>query len=73
MSKTPHKSLMRCLGECAGYIMRAVREPVTSDRTVVAHKTEEARQGDVTLRRTTIDEIEWTPAHDQEEMKHVSD
>ena len=50
------KPLMRCLGEFVGHIVRAI----TSDSQTceVDRKTQEVVKGNLTLRRTTIDEIE---------------
>ncbi len=56
MAPTHGKPLMRCLGEFVGHIVRAVR-PVSS-KHVLNRNVQEKRDGDVTLRRTTIDEIE---------------
>lgn len=56
MSTKHKKPLMRCLGEFVGHIVRAVQSDSSKqelDRTV-----EEKIEGNVTLRRTTIDEIE---------------
>jgi hypothetical protein len=56
MSAEYKKPLMRCLGEFVGHIFRAVKSDVRTrevDRTV-----EEKKEGNMTLRRTTIDEIE---------------
>jgi hypothetical protein len=55
------KSLMRCLGEFVGHILKAVSS--NSQTCEVGRKTEEMVRGNVTLRRTTIDEIEL-PAED---------
>ena len=55
------KSLMRCLGEFGGHILKAVSS--NSQTCEVGRKTEEMVRGNVTLRRTTIDEIEL-PAED---------
>ena len=50
------KPLMRCLGEFVGYIVKAVTaDPQPHE---VNRKTQEVVKGNVTLRRTTIDEIE---------------
>ncbi len=50
---------MRCLGEFVGHIVRAVTSnPSTRE---VNRTVEEKTDGNVTLRRTTIDEIEVTP------------
>lgn len=50
------KSLMRCLGEFVGHIAKAVTS--NSHTCEVGRKTQEVVKGNVTLRRTTIDEIE---------------
>ena len=50
------KSLMRCLGEFVGHIMKAVTS--NAQTCEVNRKTQEVAKGNVTLRRTTIDEIE---------------
>jgi hypothetical protein len=56
MSVEHKKPLMRCLGEFVGHIVRAVKSDV---RTHEVSKTiEEKADGKMTLRRTTIDEIE---------------
>ena len=47
---------MRCLGEFVGHIIRAVK---SDSKTHEVNRTVEANtDGHVTLRRTTIDEIE---------------
>lgn len=57
MMATEHnKPLMRCLGEFVGHIVRAVKSDGHSK--VVDRSIEEKKEGNVTLRRTTIDEIE---------------
>jgi len=56
MSAEHNKPIMRCLGEFVGHIVRAVKSDV---RTHEVNKTiEEKNDGKMTLRRTTIDEIE---------------
>ena len=50
------KPLMRCLGEFVGYIVKAIT--AESQTYEVNRKTQEVVRGNVTLRRTTIDEIE---------------
>ena len=56
MSAKHTKSLMRCLGEFVGHIIRAVK---SDSKTHEVNRTvEENTDGHVTLRRTTIDEIE---------------
>jgi hypothetical protein len=52
------KSLMRCIGEFAGHVMKAVTQPANGDKTVVRQEQEEKTRGNVTLRRTVIEEIE---------------
>jgi len=47
---------MRCLGEFVGHIVRALKSNDTSQE--VRRTVEETTDGQVTLRRTTIDEIE---------------
>ena len=50
------KPLMRCLGEFVGHIVKAIT--ADSQPCEVNRKTQEVVKGNVTLRRTTIDEIE---------------
>ena len=50
------KPLMRCLGEFVGHIVKAITSDPQSHE--VNRKTQEVVKGNVTLRRTTIDEIE---------------
>jgi DNA-directed RNA polymerase subunit H (RpoH/RPB5) len=64
------KPLMRCLGEFAGHIIKGVRTPATDERQEVARKVEEHTENGVTLRRTTIDEIELPAARNDD---HVSE
>jgi hypothetical protein len=50
---------MRNIGEFFGHIVKAVRTPAGAPgRREVSRTTEEEDQGDVILRRTTIEEIE---------------
>ena len=63
-------SLMRNLGQFVGHVWKGIRTDVRapdSTRRVVRHETEEEQRGHVTLRRTTIEEIEITepPASDR--------
>lgn len=66
MPKPPKKTLMRNLGEFFGHIARGVKtDPAATQsgsagmQKQVARKTvEEEKQGNVVLRRTTIEEIE---------------
>lgn len=54
-------SIMRCLGQAAGEIIRAVKTPVDAPATdgsrVISRQCAEARVGDVLLRRTVTDEV----------------
>ncbi len=52
---------MRSLGEFVGHIARAVRRDPDRQRTVLNRTVEEEHRGNVTLRRTTIEEIEVGP------------
>ncbi len=60
----PKKSLMRSLGEFFGHIAHGFRTDVGKDRRVLRHEVEEKTEdtpggrGTVTLRRTTIEEVE---------------
>ena len=49
---------MRSLGEFFGHIVKGIRTDPTSGRRVVKKETEEEREGNMILRRTTIEEIE---------------
>jgi hypothetical protein len=56
MTTQKNKPLMRCLGEFVGHIIHAVK---SDTKNCEINKTvEEKAEGNVTLRRTTIDEIE---------------
>ena len=55
------KPIMRCLGEFFGNIAKGVRTKPGEENTKrieIDRKVEERTEGDVTLRRTTIDEVE---------------
>lgn len=58
----PKKSIMRSLGEFVGHIAKGVRSDVEKDRKVVRREVEEetrdTESGRVTIRRTTIEEVE---------------
>ncbi len=49
---------MRNLGSFFGHIAKAVRADSAIEKKVVSKSVEETKQGNVTLRRTTIEEIE---------------
>jgi hypothetical protein len=67
MAPDPRKSLMRSLGEFFGHILHAARTDPglpPAKQTVrhdVQEETRDTPQGKVTLRRTTIDEVEVHP------------
>jgi len=56
MATKGKKPLMRCLGEFVGHILHAVKSD--SSTREVKRTVDEKKDGNVTLRRTTIDEIE---------------
>ncbi|MAB82994.1 MAG: hypothetical protein CMJ24_06105 [Phycisphaerae bacterium] len=58
MTVQQKKPLMRCLGEFFGNIAKGVKTDPAAERREVARHVSEKTEGDVTLRRTTIDEIE---------------
>ena len=49
---------MRSIGEFFGHIVKAVRTDPSKKKTVISKSVEEEDDGNITLRRTTIDEIE---------------
>ncbi len=49
---------MRSLGEFVGHIVKAVKNEPRGKRVVINKTTRQERRGNVTLRRTTIEEIE---------------
>ena len=56
MATEKDKSLMRCLGEFVGHLTNSFR---SNKKTREVNRTvEEKTDGNVTLRRTTIEEIE---------------
>jgi hypothetical protein len=56
MATNGKKPLMRCLGEFVGHLLHAVKGD--SSTREVKRTVDEKKDGNVTLRRTTIDEIE---------------
>ncbi len=72
MMAEQRKSLMRCLGEFTGHILKGVRTPA-STRQEVSRSTEETTRDGVTLRRTTIDEIELPADSDPRTTDDVSE
>ncbi len=59
MSRSKDKSLMRSLGEFFGHVYKAIRTDPAKKRVILKKTEEEEKRGDITLRRTTIDEIEF--------------
>jgi len=60
MSKRQNKSLMRNLGEFFGHITKGVKSDPAKGKgrkVEVNRETEERREGNMILRRTTIDEV----------------
>jgi hypothetical protein len=49
---------MRSLGEFVGHIVKAVKSEPRRKRVVLGETTQQERRGNVTLKRTTIEEIE---------------
>ena len=58
MTNSENKPLMRSLGEFVGHIVKAVKHEPRGKRVVTSKSTQQERRGNVTLRRTTIEEIE---------------
>jgi len=56
MPESNRKPLMRSLGEFFGHLAKAVR--TDPRRTVIRRRIELEQRGSLTLRRTTIEEIE---------------
>ena len=56
MARQNKKPIMRCLGEFVGHIIRAVKSDTATSE--VKRTVELKKEGNVTLRRTIIDEIE---------------
>ena len=67
MTTEPRKPLMRCLGEFFGNIAEGIlTTPEAGARQELSRTVEEQVDGDVTLRRTTIDEIEIHPGSEEQ-------
>ncbi len=67
MADSKHKPLMRSLGEFVGHIYKAATSDPGANRVIVNRTLQEQDRGNVTLRRTTVEEIEIKPQlpHDQ--------
>ncbi len=58
MPDRENKPLMRSLGEFVGYIYKAVLSDPGGERTILNRTTKQEKRGAMTLRRTTVEEIE---------------
>ncbi len=62
MPKRPSIPLARSIGRFVGHIKSAISADVAPERQVLRHQTDEHQrdtpQGPITLRRTTIEEVE---------------
>jgi hypothetical protein len=58
------KPLMRSLGEFVGHIVQAVKTDPSKKQTTISERVDEENRGNITLRRTTIEEIEIHDAKD---------
>jgi len=58
LTNSENKPLMRSLGEFVGHIVKAVKNKPTGRRVVLNKTTQQQHRGNITLRRTTIEEIE---------------
>lgn len=61
------KSLMRCLGEFAGHIVRGIKTPADPSRQEIGRQVEEKTEDGITLRRTIVDEIELSAKNQTED------
>ncbi len=59
MSVDKKTSLIRNLGAFFGHIVKAVKTDPSTSKTVVRKTVEEQEHDGITLRRTTIEEIEF--------------
>ncbi len=66
MSVEKKTSLIRNLGAFFGHIVKAVKTDPGTKRTVVRKTVEEQEHGEITLRRTTIEEIEFKETPENE-------
>lgn len=62
MTQPPHKSLSRSLGEFFGHLWHGVTADPAREKKVIKREVEEETSptpdGQITLRRTTIEEVE---------------
>ncbi|MHC4427331.1 MAG: hypothetical protein ACYS0D_01840 [Planctomycetota bacterium] len=58
MTDAGKKSLMRNLGAFFGHVYKAIKTDPAKKRTIVSKTVEEEDRGSMTLRRTTIEEVE---------------
>ncbi len=59
MTTPPRKTIMRSLGEFCGHIVKAVKADPASEKKTLRKTVEQEDRGNVTLRRTTVEEIEF--------------
>jgi hypothetical protein len=62
MTKPKRKHPFRLFGEFCGHIARAVKADPASNKQERRKTIEEEQRGNITLRRTTIEEIEFHDA-----------
>jgi hypothetical protein len=58
LTNSENKPLMRSLGEFVGHIVKAVKNEPKGRRVAHNKTSRQERRGNITLRRTTIEEIE---------------
>jgi hypothetical protein len=72
--KSTDKSLMRNLGEFFGHVWKGVK--TDPSKQVIRTDVEEDDRGDMVLRRTIIDEVEFRPKkpnHDRSNQNECTD
>jgi hypothetical protein len=75
MAEPNKKSLMRNLGEFFGHIIQGAKtdpakKPVEPHAKEIRRQVEEEDRGDMILRRTTIEEVEFKTDRDNKESDH---
>ncbi len=61
MPESKSKPLMRSLGEFVGHLVKAVKHDPKAKRIELSKTEQHEDRGNITLRRTTIEEIEIQP------------
>ena len=64
MPESKNKPLMRSIGEFVGHLVKAVKHDPAGKKVELSKTTKEEDRGNITLRRTTVEEIE---IHDPKE------